>query len=166
MLFARVFTLIRALARTRPMVRSRVPPISLACAPKMCSTTGRQCMPLHVRDGRTRTVDFVRLARPLTGRAFSKCPGGAIALSVNVAFQLPVAQPGLHFFGPIDRTRPHAEAGSALHQQLINRLAVMHSGIADVTAADQLVRAVHILVVLVAVMALAVLARRENLPPD
>ena len=48
MLQARFFMPILALALTRPMVRTAVPPMSLACAPKMCST-------------RTRTVDLVRL---------------------------------------------------------------------------------------------------------
>jgi len=49
---------------------------------------------------------------------------------------------------------------------MINRLTVMHSGVTDVIAPDQLVLSVHIHMVLLAVMALAALARRENSPPD
>ena len=48
MLQARFFIPILAFARTMPIVRTSVPPMSLACAPKMCST-------------RARTEDFVRL---------------------------------------------------------------------------------------------------------
>ena len=45
---AMFFIPIFALARAKPIVRTSVPPMSLVCAPKTCST-------------RTRTVDFVRL---------------------------------------------------------------------------------------------------------
>ena len=48
MLYTRFFMPILALARTKPIVRTIVPPMSLDCAPKTCST-------------RERTVDFVRL---------------------------------------------------------------------------------------------------------
>ena len=48
MLYTRFFMPILALARTKPIVRTIVPPMSLDCAPKTCST-------------RERTVDFDRL---------------------------------------------------------------------------------------------------------
>jgi len=43
----------------------------------------------------------------------------ALAFTVDVAFQLAVAQLGLHFFGPISRVRPHPRARVALHLQMI-----------------------------------------------
>lgn len=48
MLKARFFIPIFAFARTMPIMRTSVPPMSLACAPKTCST-------------RARTEDLVRL---------------------------------------------------------------------------------------------------------
>ena len=51
-------------------------------------------------------------------------------------------------------------------QQFIHRLAVMRGGVAEVIAPDQLVFSVQIEVVHGAVMRRAVLARRENSPPD
>ena len=82
-----------------------------------------------------------------------------LALAVDVAFQFPGTQLRLHLFGAIGRIRPHARTGIALHQQVIHRLAVVLSSIADVPAPHQLVLAVHIHVVLVAIMAFAVLFR-------
>jgi len=79
----------------------------------------------------------------------------ALALAVNVALELLRAQLRLRLLGPIGGIRLHARAGIALHQQVIHCLAVMQGGIADMVAPHQLVGAVHVHVVLVAVMALA-----------
>jgi hypothetical protein len=43
-------------------------------------------------------------------------------------------QLGLHLFGSVSRIRPDARPGVALHQKVVHRLAVMHSGVADVMA--------------------------------
>jgi len=59
-------------------------------------------------------------------------------LAVNVAFQFQGAQLGLHLLRSVSRVRPHPRTGIALHQQVIHLLAVMHSGGADVIAADSL----------------------------
>jgi hypothetical protein len=58
----------------------------------------------------------------------------------------------------------HTRPGIALHQQVVHRLAVVLRGVGDVIAARQFVGAVHIHVVLVAIMALAMFVRRENSP--
>lgn len=52
MVHSRFFIPNLAFARTRPMMRTKVPSISLACAPIMCSTLTRTA---------ARLVDFVRL---------------------------------------------------------------------------------------------------------
>jgi|GEM_PF-3023000 len=52
MVQARFFIPNLAFARTRPMVRTKVASMSLACAPMMCSTLTRTA---------ARLVDFVRL---------------------------------------------------------------------------------------------------------
>ena len=49
----------------------------------------------------------------------------ALAFTVDVAFQLAVAQLGLHLLRSISRVRPHAGPGIALHQQVVHRLAVI-----------------------------------------
>ena len=104
--------------------------------------------------------------RPVAGLALFGQRLAALALAVDVAGQLGGLQLGLHLLGTIRRIRPHARAGVALHQQVIHRLAVVQRRIADMVAPHQLVLAVHVDVVLVAVMRLSVLARRENSPPD
>ena len=58
----------------------------------------------------------------------------ALALAVNVAFQLAVAQLGLHRLGPVSCIRPYSRARVAPHQQVIHRLAVVHRSVADVIA--------------------------------
>ena len=58
----------------------------------------------------------------------------ALALAVDVAFQLPVAQLGLHLCGPASRIRPYSRARVAPHRQVIHRLAVVLCCVADVIA--------------------------------
>ncbi len=78
------------------------------------------------------------------------------ALAVDVALEFAVPQLDLHFLRSIRRIRPHARTGVTAHQQMIHRLTVVQGSVADVIAPNQLVLAVHVYVVFVAVVALAV----------
>jgi hypothetical protein len=79
----------------------------------------------------------------------------ALALAVDVAGQLQGAQLCFHFLGPIRGIRPNAGPSTAWHQQVVDRLTVVHGRVTQVIAPDQLVLSVHVYVVLVAVMGLA-----------
>ncbi len=92
---------------------------------------------------------------PVAGLALFGQRLAPLALAVDVALQPACAEPGFHLLGPIGRICPDACTGVALHQQMIHHLAVMQRRIADVVTADQLVLAVHVHVVLIAVVALA-----------
>lgn len=83
----------------------------------------------------------------------------ALALAMDAASQPSGAQLGLHLFGTVGRIGPDVRAGVALHEQVIHRLAIVQGRVADVVTADQLVLAVHIHMVLVAIVTLAVLLR-------
>ena len=90
----------------------------------------------------------------------------ALAPAMNVAFQLLGAQLALHCLGPIGGFHPDVRANVALPQQVNHTQAVMHGCVSDVIAPYLLVLAVHIHIVLVKIMGLAMLARRENNSSD
>ncbi len=94
MLQAMFFIPILALARAMPIVRTIVPPMSLVCAPKTCST-------------RVLIFGFGPVAAlRLRGQRLA-----ALALAVDVALQFPIPQPGLHFLRATGRVHPDAGAG-------------------------------------------------------
>jgi hypothetical protein len=94
-------------------------------------------------------VDLVRLACP----AWSLT--GLLRLPLRWIWLLSLrARHGFHRFAAAGRVRPHPRPGVAKHQQPVHGFAVVHSGVGDVTAARQFVRAVHVHVVFGAVMAL------------
>jgi hypothetical protein len=78
-------------------------------------------MALHAREGRTQTMDLIRLlplACSISGshtnrKALEKCLRGALALSVDKAFQLSISQLYLDLFGVIGRIQPNAQADVA-----------------------------------------------------
>ncbi len=127
-----------AFARTMPIVRTRVPPMSFGLRAE------------DMFDPRTH-----RGFRPVAALGLLGQRLAALALAMDVAFQFQGTQLGFHLLGPIGRVCPDTRAGIVPRQQVVHHLAVMKGGIADMVAAHQLVCAVHVHVVLVAVMALA-----------
>ncbi len=75
---------------------------------------------------RTRIVDSVAALDLLEQRL------AALALAMNVAFQLLGAQLALHCLGPIGGFHPDVRANVALPQQVNHTQAVMHGCVSDV----------------------------------
>ena len=111
MLRAGLFIPILALARPMPILRTKVPPMSLACAPKLCPT-------------RNRTGMWSAWPPGLLGQWRA-----ALALAVDPAGQLQDAQLCLRLPGPAGRIRANARAGVAAHRQVMHRPALLQGGI-------------------------------------
>ena len=129
----------RAVARS-PMLRTNVPPMSLCCAPKTCST---------------RTRNRERLLLP----PFSQSHNGRLRQALRWIRQTLFLDLLLNVFRPVGAVRPHTACRVVRCQQAINRLAVVNRRICHAVTTNQLVPAVDVEVVLVAIMTLAVLFR-------